>query len=117
LTNAGPPVQECWFHAGLIVSDLDNTGGVTSFNPTDADDAEANWLWRHSWWWQYEEKVGTGVVSSWARPVNGLDVHVRRKMGVREVLLLCITAAVVPGSAAINDLQLGGNIRTLVKLF
>ena len=114
LENGGNPVPVVWMAAGIIVSDLDNTGGVTSYNPTDPDDAEAAWLWRKSWLWGTTAGIAAPVH---AFPITSLDVHVRRKMGQREVLLLCITGFIVPGSSAINDLELGLNIRTLVKLF
>jgi len=116
--KAAGTLTEGLIYAGIIVTDVDTTGGVTAFSPEDDDDSEGEWLWRRSW--GFFPTTATDVRVLNAEFPTHLDVHVRRKMGQRQALILSITAVPTPFATGVNapsDLDVALNIRTLVKLF
>jgi len=104
---------------GIIVSDLDNAGLVTPWDPADGIDAEGPWLWRRV------RQVGVALAG--ATPVNTLafeletnhiDVSARRKMHERQDLLYVVRfqGSIITGQPAATGFNIVMNLRTLVKL-
>jgi len=111
-------LTEAIIYAGIIVSDVDTSSGVTPFSPSDDDDSEGEWLWRRAWGFFPATAADVRVLN--AEWPTHLDVRVRRKMSQRQALLLCITAVPTPFSTGVlapTDIDVALNIRTLVKLF
>jgi len=114
--SAGDPVVATIWE-GIILSEVDNTGGITNWQPRNAIDADAPWLWRRV------TVNGVTQAGSAIGQVNDfagshLDVHVRRKMNERQDLLYCVelTGAPYTGVTAAAGFNLIVNLRTLVKL-
>jgi len=99
---------------GIILSEVDNTGGVTNWSAVDILDADAPWLWRRV----VHQGAITGMALGYDQPSIHLDVHVKRKMNERQDLLLVVNITPSPfinlsGPDGFNAII---NLRTLVKL-
>jgi len=119
--GAGVPANMCRVHAGILVQELDGGGNVMGKSPSSPVDMEDAWLWLANW------TVGgpSGLVPDFTvafhtqgyRYVH-FDVHVRRKMHDRQILVLILEVQSIPqaGFDTVNLAKVEVFGRTLVKL-
>jgi len=101
-----------WY--GIILSEVDNTGGITAWSAVNPLDADAPWLWRRC----VHQGAVAGIALGYDQPNIHFDVNVRRKMNERQDLLLVMNVTPSPFLAisAPDGFNAVINVRTLVKL-
>lgn len=110
-----PALMNCFW--GLIVQDVDETGAILAVDPETSNGLESQWMaMGHFVASGFHALVGPPPVLMKDFAVwQHIDVHVRRKMTERQVLLLYLGASplVGPGTIIASAFL---RLRTLVKL-
>jgi len=117
--TAAPTIGLC--STGIIVSDVDNVGGITPYGMlTATNDAEAAWLYYRMQ--TFGTVMGPGLTdhlneTNAACLPNGvhIDVQVMRKLHDRQALLLVLQVDALGGYASLTAGRVTFAIRTLVK--
>jgi len=111
------------YYYGIKVYELDQNSNIVGLDPDNANDMEAQWLTLGHGLWSAESMTTAGVtIFPYAHHGAAhfhIDVHVRRKLTEREILVMDIgfaplLAAGGPGATVTATAVL--RLRTLVKL-